>query len=83
MRIAGGNVVSSEYVPKIPCGAEVRLIEGHHRSPGRRARVIAALMNPSKRGEHQWYDVRFDNGTLGRFREAEIELANGDLTCLS
>ena len=37
--------------------------------------IIAVLINPSKRPEHQWYDVRFDNGILGRFREADLEYA--------
>jgi hypothetical protein len=75
LQTVSDNLVSSEYVPKIQCGAEVRLIKKDHRNSGRRATVITALNNPSKRGEHQWYDVRFDNGTLGRFRESELEFA--------
>jgi hypothetical protein len=29
--------------------------------------IIRILENPSGRREHQWYDVRFDDGTYGRF----------------
>jgi hypothetical protein len=31
------------------------------------ATVIRALANPSQRPENQWYDVKFNDGKLGRF----------------
>ncbi len=65
----------SDYVPNLPVGAQVRLLKKDHRNSGGTGTIIAVLINPSKRSEHQWYDVRFDNGILGRFREADLEYA--------
>ncbi|HET9129571.1 MAG TPA: hypothetical protein VFO86_01410, partial [Terriglobia bacterium] len=31
--------------------------------------ILGALPNPSQRSGHQWYDVRFDDHTFGRFLE--------------
>lgn len=36
---------------------------------GKPCTILGALPNPSQRSEHQWYDVRFDDYTLGRFLE--------------
>lgn len=65
----------SEYVPHLTFGARVLLLKKDHRDSGSAGTIIAVLVNPSKRPEHQWYDVRFDNGALGRFREADLEYA--------
>jgi hypothetical protein len=65
----------SKYVPNLTFGARVLLLKKDHRNSGATGTIIAVLINPSKRAEHQWYDVRFDNGILGRFREADLEYA--------
>ncbi len=35
--------------------------------------IVRVLENPSQLTEHQWYDVRFDDGTHGRFLEKHLE----------
>jgi hypothetical protein len=37
------------------------------------ATVKGVLPNPSKRKEHQWYDIQFDNGVWGRFLERYLD----------
>ena len=64
---------SSEYVPAWNDGARVRLSLTDHRESGQCATIVAGLPNPSKRREHQWYDVRFDDFTYGRFLEKQLE----------
>ena len=34
--------------------------------------ILRALPNPSGRPENQWYDVRFDDYTMGRFAAREL-----------
>jgi len=41
----------------------------NHSKNGQLCTVIGALPNPSKRPEKQWYDVRFDDSSMGRFVE--------------
>ena len=62
-----------EYAPKIPVGAAVRLAKANHPHSDQRGVIIATLGNPSRKPATQWYDVRFNNGRLGRFREADLE----------
>jgi len=38
------------------------------------ATVISVLPNPSRMPAHQWYDIRFDNGTWGRFLERHLQI---------
>jgi hypothetical protein len=59
---------TSKYAPNLSRGTRVRLI-GHHRKNDQQCTIIDALPNPSKRLENQWYDVRFDDHTTGRFLE--------------
>jgi len=60
----------SEYVPNLSLGARVRFLgKDHHPKGGQYCTIIGALPNPSERAENQWYDVRFDDYTLGRFPE--------------
>jgi len=59
---------TSEYVPNLSRGARVRLMRNHPKN-GQLCTVIGALPNPSKRPENQWYDVRFDDYSIGRFVE--------------
>jgi hypothetical protein len=64
---------SSDYVPAWPTGTCVRLSLKDHRKSGHCGTIVAALPNPSKRREHQWYDVRFEAGVYGRFLEKYLE----------
>jgi hypothetical protein len=51
----------------------VRLLKRDDRNSGRIGAIVGVLTNPSKRPQSQWYDVKFDNGRLGRFREPDLE----------
>jgi hypothetical protein len=60
----------SKYVANLSEGTRVRLMGlGHHPKRGYECTVIGVLPNPSRRAEHQWYDVRFDDNSFGRFLE--------------
>jgi hypothetical protein len=59
-----------KYEPRFGEGRRMQLIgREHHSKNGQRCRILATLPNPSRRSEHQWYDVRFDDYTSGRFLE--------------
>jgi hypothetical protein len=64
---------SSAYHPSLLEKARVRLLESEHPQNLQAAVILRALPNPSQRAVHQWYDVRFDNGILGRFLEKYLE----------
>ena len=64
---------ASDYVPTLKNGARVRLSIKDHRESGQFGVVVGVLPNPSKCREHQWYDVRFDDYTYGRFLEGRLE----------
>jgi hypothetical protein len=66
-------IPASENVSRISVGAAVRLAKANHPNSNQRGVIIAALANPSGRSANQWYDVRFNNGRLGRFRKADLE----------
>jgi hypothetical protein len=53
--------------------ARVRLNRPDLPENSQTAVIIRVLENPSHRREHQWYDVRFDSGVLGRFLERYLE----------
>jgi hypothetical protein len=57
-----------EYVPNLTCGDRVLFI-GKDDDPrsGQQCTIIRGLPNPSMRAENQWYDVRFDDYSTGRF----------------
>jgi len=55
------------YVPELPMGSRVRVVRGIGPTTVLTATVIRALPNPSQRLENQWYDVKFNDGKLGRF----------------
>ena len=59
---------TSEYFPNLPRGIPVRLIADHPKN-GQQCTIIGALPNPSKLAKNQWYDVRFDDYSMGRFVE--------------
>jgi hypothetical protein len=54
-------------VPELPLGSRVRVVRGIGPTSVLTATVIRVLPNPSQRLENQWYDVKFDDGKLGRF----------------
>ena len=64
---------SSEYVPTWQEGTRVRLFLTDHRESGQCGTIVTRLPNPSKRREHQWYDVLFDDFVYGRFLERQLE----------
>ncbi|HLH32904.1 MAG TPA: DUF5335 family protein [Terriglobia bacterium] len=60
----------SKYIANLSRGNRVYLIGlGHHPKRGDECTIIRILPNPSQNPEHQWYDVRFEDGTYGRFLE--------------
>lgn len=61
------------YVPKLSYRTGVRLIRDGHPEFGKSGVIMAALPNPSERADNQWYDIRFDDGSWGRFLEEDIE----------
>ena len=48
-------------------GTRVRLVKADESQNGKSAVVVRVLPNPSQQEQHQWYDVRFENGRYGRF----------------
>jgi len=62
-----------DYKPSLTNGARVRLAKESHQQFSKTATVLLALPNPSRHKEHQWYDVRFDDGILGRFLERYLD----------
>jgi hypothetical protein len=50
-----------------PYRTRVQLVRKAHPKFGQFGVIVAALPNPSKRPENQWYDVRFEDGTYERF----------------
>src|SRR5262245_19445637 len=60
----------SAYVSHYLYGDRLRFAgEAGHPKSGEPCTVIRVLPNPSERRECQWYDVRFDDGSVGRFLE--------------
>jgi hypothetical protein len=68
-------MIVSEYTPALLFQARVRFIGKDHQQSGQYAVVVRILENPSKKARNQWYDVRFDDGTYGRFLERDLEQA--------
>ena len=70
---------TSEYVPNLSYGTRVRFLgKDDHPKSGQQCIVIGALPNPSKRAENQWYDVRFDDYSMGRFQGRYLVRVNAD-----
>jgi len=59
---------TTEYSTNLPRGTRVRLIAEHPKN-GEHCTIIGALPNPSRLAKNQWYDVRFDDYSMGRFVE--------------
>jgi hypothetical protein len=61
------------YVPNLSEGAEVRLTGlTQHARNGEQGTIIHILPDPSLRAQNQWYDVRFRDGSIGRFLERNL-----------
>jgi hypothetical protein len=60
------------YAPALPYHARVQLLRKDDPRAGHFGVVVAALPNPSQRPENQWYDVRFDDETYGRFPARDL-----------
>ena len=61
------------YKPSLNESARVRLNKAGHPEDSHSGIILCALQNPSSRSENQWYDVRFDSGTMGRFLERYLK----------
>jgi hypothetical protein len=57
------------YVAWLPIGTRAVLKGIDHPKAGQHCAVIGVLDNPSRAAKHQWYDVRFLDGSIGRFLE--------------
>jgi hypothetical protein len=63
-------MMAEKYIANLAIGTRVRLIGmGRHPKHGDQCTVIRILPNPSSQSEHQWYDVRFEDESFGRFLE--------------
>ena len=63
-------MMTTEYIPKLSRGTRVVFLgREHHPKNGRGGRIIGPVPNPSRRPENQWYDVGFDDHSIGRFHE--------------
>jgi len=55
------------YEAELPLGSRVRVVRGIGPTSVLTAIVVRALPNPSQSPDNQWYDVKFNDGKLGRF----------------
>jgi hypothetical protein len=71
---------NSNYIPKFAPGDRV-VLTGHDRHPknGQHCTILSTLPNPSQRFESQWFDVRFDDYSVGRFIEKHLELPREEI----
>jgi hypothetical protein len=69
---------SIPYRPSFEEGTRVMLAHDEHRQHQKTATVMGALPNPSRLRVHQWYDVRFDDGTWGRFLERHLHIPSAE-----
>jgi hypothetical protein len=70
---------TSRYIPHFAYGDRVRFMGySPHPHMGEQCKIILVLPNPSMRPEHQWYDVQFDDLSIGRFLERYIVRLNSD-----
>ena len=70
----------SNYRPAFVEGERVRLTRKDDRNFMNTATVKAVLPNPSQKKDHQWYDIRFDNGVWGRFLERYLDIVEEEQT---
>jgi hypothetical protein len=68
----------SNYIANLSSYTKVRLNgPTQHTRNGQQCTIIRILPNPSERADNQWYDVRFDDGTIGRFLEEHLGRLDG------
>jgi len=72
---------TATYIPQLSYDTPVRLtgIKDHPKS-GQPGTIMRALPNPSRSAQHQWYDVKFEDGSIGRFLERYLAPANDKTT---
>jgi hypothetical protein len=52
----------------LSCGMRVRFMgQANNPKTGQHCTIIRILPNPSSRPQSQWYDVRFDDDSIGRY----------------
>lgn len=66
------------YMPHLSFGSRVLLTGINHPKNGQECTIIRILPNPSRNADHQWYDVRFDDCSTGRFLERHLLPAHAD-----
>ena len=66
------------YIPHLSSGSRVLLTGINHPKSGQVCTIIRILPNPSRNADHQWYDVRFDDSSTGRFLERNLVPARAD-----
>jgi hypothetical protein len=59
----------TRYKPGFAYGTRALFGKQGHLRNGQYCTIFAALPNPSQRPENQWYDVRFEDQSVGRYRE--------------
>jgi hypothetical protein len=70
-----------QYTPALTIGSRLRFIGTDYPSKtGEQCTIIRILPNPSGLSEHQWYDIRFDDGSLGRFLERYFSGATQEIS---
>jgi len=70
-----------KYIPDLVRGSRVRLAAPwHHPKRDQQCTILDPLPNPSQQAEHQWYDVRFDDGSIGRFLQKHLVAVIAPLT---
>jgi hypothetical protein len=74
-------MTTGQYIPSLTIGARVRFIgTDYPPKTGERCTIIRILPNPSGLREHQWYDIRFDDGSLGRFLEKYLSCETQEIS---
>ena len=72
------TATANSYTPSLKEGARIQLEKSSHEENGHFGVILLALPNPSRLAQHQWYDVRFDNGRYGRFQERYLKTVAQD-----
>ena len=74
------NMKTRQYTPSFKIGARVRFIGTDSPSKtGEQCTIIRILPNPSELREHQWYDIKFEDGSLGRFLEKYLTVTTQEI----
>jgi hypothetical protein len=70
---------TTEYLAPLSYGKRVWFMgnDGHPKT-GQECTIVRVIPNPSRREQHQWYDVRFDDYSMGRFLGKFLSVAPTD-----